>query len=132
MQPSDAYAHSILALVIDAGGSFTVKLSSTMPELVDDGSGHLIYSNITVITAVSTSATIPRATASWGTPTARSVIPVADVSLGTAAADFVAVAYVLYVSGTAVHCGRLADTTVSTGAPVVLPKETIRLTIPSS
>ena len=124
MQPSDDLAHEILELTIDAGGTWDVGLSSTVPVLTAG-----TYTGVTDVTEI-THGTLTRATAAWATPSGRSVIPLADVSLGTASDDCTAVAWILYDGTDVVWASRIADLNIAAGSTVTLPKEAIRLTIP--
>lgn len=124
MQPSDDLAHEILELTIDAGGTWDVGLSSTVPVLTAG-----VYTGVTDVTEVD-HGTLTRATASWATPSGRSVIPTADVSLGTASADCTAVAWILYDGTDPVWASRITDLNIASGSNVTLPKEAIRLTVP--
>lgn len=126
MQPADVIANQALTLLVSAGGSWGIGLSSTMPELVSGA-----YSNVTDVTEV-THGSIARSGGSWGTASGRSIIPAADIDLGDTSGDCAPVAWVLYNSTTPVWCGRLVGlpSSIVTGTHVVLPKETVRLIVP--
>lgn len=123
MQPADSLAHEVLSLIVGAGGLFTVGLSSTAPLLAGG-----VYTNVTDVPEVA-HGTIARSAAAWDAPAGRSIIPAADVALGTATGTGTAVAWVLYEAGAPVWGGRCKDLNLVTGQPVVLSRQVVRLTV---
>lgn len=111
MQPADVLANEMLTLLVDAGGTWGVGLSSTMPSLV---SGGLI--DVTDIADVP-HGTVDRDAADWDLATDPRAASV-TVHLGEAEADVAPVAWVLYDGSTAVHAGRLV------GGPTSWPEGT--------
>lgn len=124
MQPADVLANEMLTLLVDAGGTWDVGLSSTMPTLTSGG-----LTNVTDVADVP-HGTVDRDAADWDLttdPRAAAVV----VHLGLADADVSPVAWVLYDGSTAVHAGRLS------GGPTSWPEGTdisvpVQLRVPTT
>lgn len=122
MATSEAAANATLDREVTAGGEWEVTLLLSMPGA--DLSGPIDEAPVS-------RATLARTAAAWVPASGRSVRPVADVDLGTAAEDFTPVAWAFLDGGVPAYAGRLVDVTVTAGADIVIPAETLTLNAPA-
>lgn len=127
MSVSDAEANANLNSIVNAGGSYWVGLSLTVPDdalspaSIEDSGLPLVQ--------------LPRNGATtWEAAADRTVQPLAALDLGVATVDLVPAARVFYADSagtTPLRSARVTDMTVAAGSHVIIPPEALAISVPA-